>query len=167
MKSDSPYDEKPIKVPRFHESEGFYTTKQRSKTMAKIKGKNTKPEMKLRRALWAKNIRFRIHNKDLPGKPDIVIKKYRLAIFIDGEFWHGYQWEKNKKQIKSNRAFWIPKIERNIQKDRSADRELKALGYTVFRFWANEVNKNLDACVNQVMLYIESAKDIRIPYSDY
>jgi len=166
MSKDFPYDDEPIKVPRFHESGGFYTTKQRSKTMAKIKGKNTKPELMLRKALWAKNLRFRIHNKELPGKPDIVIKKYKLAIFIDGEFWHGYEWDKTRNQIKTNRAFWIPKIERNMQKDRSADRQLQTLGYTVFRFWAEEVRKNLDVCVNQVMLYIESAKEISIPYSE-
>lgn len=167
MSKDFPYDEEPIKVPRFHESGGFYTTRQRSKTMAKIKGKNTKPEMMLRRALWAKNLRFRIHDKELAGKPDIIIKKYKLVIFVDGEFWHGYQWDKTKSQIKTNRAFWIPKIERNMQKDRSADRQLQDLGYTVFRFWADDVRKSLEACVNQVMLYIESAKEIRIPYSDY
>lgn len=153
MSKDYPYSEEPIKVPRFHESGGFYTTKQRSKTMAKIKGKNTKPEILLRKALWANNLRFRIHDKELPGKPDIVIKKYKLAIFIDGEFWHGHDWENVKKRLKSNRTFWIPKIERNMQKDRINRGFLESMGYTVFRFWAEEVRKDLDACVNQVKLY--------------
>lgn len=167
MDKDFPYNEKPIKVPRFHESGGFYTNKQRSKVMSKIKGQNTKPELMLRKTLWANNLRFRVHDKELPGKPDIVIKKYKLVIFIDGEFWHGYEWDKNKRQIKSNRAYWIPKIERNMQKDKINIERLEAMGYTVFRFWAEEVTKDLDACVNQVKLYIESAKEIRILYSDY
>lgn len=88
--ANHPAGEEPIKVPRFGEATGFYTTKQRSYNMSQIKGKNSKPELMLRKALWAKNLRFRLHDKTLPGKPDIVIKKYRLPIFIDGEFWHGY-----------------------------------------------------------------------------
>jgi len=163
MTKEYPYNEKPIKVPRFHESGGFYTTRLRSKTMSKIRSKNTKPELLLRKALWANNIRFRTHEKKLPGKPDIVIRKYKLAIFIDGEFWHGKDWEKKRDQIKSNRAFWIPKIERNIQNDQITNNRLQELGYTVFRFWAEEVKKNLNACVNQVLLYIEAEREIRIP----
>ncbi|RZK51538.1 MAG: very short patch repair endonuclease, partial [Pedobacter sp.] len=90
-----PIEQNRIQVPKFEESAGFYTTKQRSKIMSKIRGKNSKPEMLLRKALWSNNIRFRIHRKDLPGKPDLVIDKYRLAIFVDGDFWHGYQWDEN------------------------------------------------------------------------
>ena len=110
-------DSHKIIVPRFEEAAGFYTTKQRSYNMSRIKSKNSKPEMILRKALWAKNIRFRLHDKSLPGRPDIVIKKYKLAIFVDGEFWHGFDWKTNRERIKSNRLFWIPKIERNMQKD--------------------------------------------------
>ncbi|QEK99465.1 very short patch repair endonuclease [Olivibacter sp. LS-1] len=162
----NPTNENPIKVPRFKETAGFYTTKQRSRIMSKIKGKDSKPELKLRKALWAKNLRFRLHDKDLPGKPDIVIKKYKLAIFIDGEFWHGYNWEENKSRIKSNRAFWIPKIQRNMQKDRQDHEALRAIGFTVFRFWSKEVTNNLPKVVNQIMLFIETAKEIRIPYKN-
>lgn len=161
-----PTDEETIKVPRFEESAGFYTTKQRSYNMSRIKGKNSKPELILRKALWAKNLRFRLHDKTLPGKPDIVIKKYKLAIFIDGEFWHGYNWEKNKHRIKSNRAFWIPKIERNIQKDKIDHQRLQDVGFTVFRFWTEDVKKNLPKIVNQIILYIEAAREVRIPYFD-
>jgi DNA mismatch endonuclease (patch repair protein) len=158
-----PAGEDPIKVPRFEEAAGFYTTKQRSYNMSRVKGKNSKPELTLRRALWAKNLRFRLHDKALPGKPDIVIKKYKLAIFVDGEFWHGYNWEKNKHQIKSNKAFWIPKIERNMQKDRINHEKLREMGYTVFRFWSDEVKRNLPRVVNQIMLYVETAREIKIP----
>ena len=154
----------PIKVPRFEESTGFYTTKERSKMMSKIKGKNSVPELLLRKALWAKNIRYRIHRKDLPGRPDIVIEKYKLAIFVDGDFWHGYDWEKRKP--KSNESFWIAKIERNMQRDRFANEALGEMGYTVMRFWENEVRGDLDACVNQVELYLETVTRIKVPMKD-
>jgi len=164
MSKPHPKELNPIKVPRFEEKAGFYTTKQRSKTMSRIRGKNSIPELLLRKALWAENIRFRIHRQDLPGRPDLVIDKYRLAVFVDGDFWHGYQWEHRKP--KTNQAFWIPKIERNIQRDQFASESLSNLGYTVMRFWEHQVKQNLKACVNQVMLYIEAAKVLRIPLNE-
>ncbi|WP_199118812.1 very short patch repair endonuclease [Pedobacter sp. ASV28] len=156
-----PLEKNVIKVPRFEESAGFYTTKQRSKTMAKIKGKNSVPELLLRKALWAKNIRFRIHRNDLLGRPDLVIEKYKLAIFIDGDFWHGYQW--NDRKPKTNQKFWLPKIERNMQRDRFVKQSLEGMGYTVMRFWEHEVKHHLMVCVNQVMLYIEAARSLKVP----
>lgn len=152
-----------IKVPRFAEAEGFYTTKQRSKTMSKIRAKNSRPEMVFRRALWRQNVRYRTHVKRFPGTPDIVIKKYKLAIFVDGAFWHGYNWELQKKRIKSNRDFWIPKIERNMQRDAQNKEALETAGFTVMRFWEHEIMNNLATCVNQVLLYIETAKVVKIP----
>ncbi len=146
----------PIKVPRFEEAAGFYTTPERSKTMSKIKGKNTAPELQLRRALWAAGVRFRLHRKDLPGKPDMANKRLKLAIFVDGEFWHGYQWNKKKEKIKTNRDFWIPKIERNIQRDREVDMELTKMGFAVFRFWEYEVKKELGKCVKKILDYLEN-----------
>jgi len=157
-----PTEKDPIKVPRFEESAGFYTTKQRSKTMSKIRGKNSQPEMLLRKALWNKNVRFRIHRKDLPGRPDLVIDKYLLALFVDGDFWHGHNWQLRKP--KTNTSFWIPKIERNMQRDRFVNEQLTEMGYTVMRFWEHEVKENLKACVNQVLLYIETAKVLKIPF---
>jgi len=151
-------DEGRIQVPRFEESAGFYTSKKRSRTMSHIRSRNSKPEMILRRALWAKNIRYRLHDKSLPGKPDIAIKKYKLTIFVDGEFWHGFDWENRRERIKSNRRFWIPKIERNMQKDERTNRVLRSMGYTVFRFWAQDVLKNLPAVLNQIELYLETRK---------
>jgi len=156
-----PLEKDVIKVPRFEESAGFYTTKQRSKTMAKIKGKNSVPELLLRKALWAKNIRFRIHRNDLLGRPDLVIEKYKLAVFIDGDFWHGYQWDDRKP--KTNQKFWVPKIERNMQRDSFVKQNLEALGYTVMRFWEHEVKHHLMVCVNQVMLYIEAVRSLKVP----
>ena len=157
---------KVIKVPRFAEAEGFYTTKKRSENMSKIRAKNSKPEMDFKRALWKQNIRYRTHVKHLPGTPDIAIKKYKLAIFVDGSFWHGYQWDQRKAQIKTNRDFWIPKIERNMQRDREVRADLENAGYTVMRFWEHEIKANLQACVNQVQLYLETAKTMKIPRAE-
>ncbi|MEJ1221564.1 very short patch repair endonuclease [Sediminicola sp. 1XM1-17] len=150
------YDEERIKVPRFNEALGFYTTPERSKMMGKIRGKNTMPEMQFRKALWAAGYRYRIDYKKLMGKPDIVLEKYKTVIFIDGEFWHGYQWEERKGNIKTNREFWIPKIERNIQRDREVNAALKASGYAVFRFWEKEIKKELEFCLQQVISHLEN-----------
>lgn len=152
------YSNPKIKVPRFNEESGFYTTKKRSKIMSNIRGKNTKPEMLFRRALWNKGVRYRVDSKKLPGKPDVSIIKYNLAIFIDGEFWHGYNWTEQKDKIKSNRKFWVPKIERNMQRDQEVNQQLTDLGFTVFRFWEKELRKDLDNCINDVLVYIDMAK---------
>lgn len=149
------YDENRIIVPRFNEASGFYTTPERSKIMGKIRGKNTKPELAFRKALWQLGYRYRIDYKKLIGKPDIVLKKYWTAIFIDGEYWHGYNWANRKPSIKTNAEFWIPKIERNMQRDQEVSSALKSLGYTVFRFWAQDIKKDLDACLRKVVLHLE------------
>lgn len=150
------YKEEKIKVPRFNEASGFYTTKKRSKIMSKIRGKNTKPEMLFRKALWHKGVRYRVNSKKLPGKPDVSIQKYKLAIFIDGEFWHGYNWDEKKVCIKSNRDFWIPKIERNMQRDKEINQKLSEMDYTVFRFWEKEIKNELDTYINDVLVFITS-----------
>ncbi|RNC84735.1 MAG: very short patch repair endonuclease [Balneola sp.] len=150
------YQEEPIKVPRFEESSGFYTTEDRSRLMSKIKRKNTKPEIILRKSLYELGFRYRIDFKGLPGRPDISNKSKKIAIFIDGEFWHGYNWEEKKKSIKSNREFWIPKIERNMQRDRENNRQLKEMDYHVLRFWEHEIKKHLDICVEEVFQYLRS-----------
>ncbi len=146
-------EEKLIHVPRFHEENGFYTSERISKQMAKIRSKNTKPELLLRKALHAHGLRFRTFDKSLPGTPDISIRKYKLAIFIDGEFWHGYDWEAQKTKLRSNKAFWIPKIERNRQRDRQSNSKLNYLGFTVLRFWQHEVQKNLGYCVHTILSF--------------
>lgn len=151
-------DSEKIHVPRFEEKSGFYTSRKRSRIMSKIRAKNSKPELILRKALWARNVRFRLHDKSLPGTPDIVIKKYKLAIFVDGEFWHGFDWKNNRNRIKTNRLFWIPKIERNMQKDESVNRALRNMGYTVFRFWTRDIAKKLPIVLNQIALFIEARK---------
>ncbi len=150
------YSQERIKVPRFNEESGFYTTPERSKIMGKIRGKNTKPELAFRKALYAAGYRYRIDYKKLIGKPDIALKKYKTVIFIDGEYWHGYNWEERKPKIKTNRDFWIAKIERNIQRDQEVNRELKQIGFTVFRFWESEVKKELTHCLQKVIAHLQS-----------
>lgn len=149
------YSEQRIKVPRFEESAGFYTTTKKSKQMAKIRGKNTKPELTFRRALYQYGVRYRVNSAKLPGKPDLSNISKRFVVFIDGEFWHGYNWEEKKSKIKTNRGFWIPKIERNMQRDREVTEVLQQMGFKVFRFWSHQVKNHLGQCVNQVLLYLD------------
>ncbi len=153
------YSEERIKVPRFNEESGFYTTPQRSKIMSKIRGKNTKPELAFRKALYAAGYRYRVDYKKLIGKPDIVLKKYKTVIFIDGEYWHGRNWEERKPKIKTNREFWVAKFERNIQRDKEVNAALNRLHYKVFRFWETEVKKELERCLAEVVSHLESQSD--------
>jgi DNA mismatch endonuclease (patch repair protein) len=150
------YEPTRIKVPRFKESAGYYTTEKRSKIMSKIKAKNTKPEILFRKALYGAGVRYRIHCKHLPGNPDIANQGKKFVVFVDGEFWHGYNWEEKKHTLKKNRDFWIAKIERNIQRDQEVVDALEAKGYKVFRFWENEVYKNLGACLQKVLVYLST-----------
>jgi DNA mismatch endonuclease (patch repair protein) len=119
--------------------------------MSKIRGKNTKSEVLLRKALWDLGVRYRKNDPRLPGKPDIVISKQRLIIFVDGEFWHGHNWEEKKLSIKSNPGFWIAKIERNMQRDRINNQLLSELGWTVLRFWDQEVKKEFGVCLRKIL----------------
>lgn len=143
-------------MPKFVAENGFYTTEARSRNMSRIKGKNSKPEIALRKALWARGLRYRIHPKKVPGKPDIFFRKHSLAVFVDGEFWHGYDWLRRKAQIKSNREFWIAKIERNMQRDREVNSQLKEMGITTLRFWEGEVKKELESCVDKIINEIKN-----------
>jgi len=156
----TPYpDSNKIKVPRFNEESGFYTTISRSNQMSKIRGKNTKAEIKFRKALWAKGYRYRINYKNLIGKPDIVFKKYRTVVFIDGGFWHGFNWKEKKEKIKTNRAFWIPKIERNIQRDEEVNSTLEEMGYKVFRFWDHQLKADFESCFIKVVDYLNKQRE--------
>jgi DNA mismatch endonuclease (patch repair protein) len=122
----------------------------RRRTMSRIKCKDTSIEVSLRRALWESGIRYRKNHADLPGVPDIAITKHKIAIFCDGDFWHGRDWDTKKAKIKSNRDYWIPKIERNIVRDRENEKRLIDIGWTVQRFWGTEICSNLVACVEEI-----------------
>lgn len=125
------------------------TPKQRHKNMRRIKSKNTKAEILLRKTLWNHGYRYRKNYKGLPGKPDIVLIKYRICVFVDGEYFHGKDWNigrREKVAAGNNAQYWLPKIERNIQRDREIDAELKGLGWRVLRFWSRDVLKNTNDC---------------------
>jgi DNA mismatch endonuclease, patch repair protein len=126
------------------------TPKQRRKCMSRIKNKNTSIEILLRKALWREGIRYRKNLATLPGKPDIAITKYKIAIFCDGELWHGRNWNKSKNAIKTNRNYWIPKIEKNIQRDIRNEIDLRNMGWTVLRFWGMDIEKSLIKCVGEI-----------------
>lgn len=150
MNNTKPYkdfNEEKIKVPRFEEAAGFYATAKSSSTMKKIKSKNSKAEIILRKALWKAGYRYRLHVKGITGKPDVVFPKSRIVVFVDGDFWHGYEWEKKKAKLSSNRAYWIPKIERNMQRDKEVTKSLNENGWTVIRLWEHEVINDLDRCI--------------------
>lgn len=126
------------------------TKEQRHKNMKAVKNKDSKIEILLRKALWSKGYRYRKNYTKLEGKPDIVLQKYKVAIFCDSEFWHGYDWEVRKQDIKSNQDFWIKKIEGNIQRDVTVNKILKDQGWKVVRFWGKDIQKNLDACIDKI-----------------
>lgn len=128
------------------------TPEQRKKNMQHIRSKDTAIELKLRKALWEKGYRYRKNYKDLPGKPDIVLTKYKIVIFCDGEFFHGKDWEvlKPKLENSNNGEFWIKKISRNIERDNEVDKELLFLGWTVIRFWGDEIKKDPNMCVRVI-----------------
>lgn len=131
------------------------TTSEISKRMANVSLKGGKSEAALANALWHAGIRYRKNFKELPGSPDIAITKYKIAIFVDGEFWHGEDWENRKERLKSNREYWIEKIEENIARDKRNDILLKNQGWIPIHFWEKEVKKDLDGCVNRVIDMIQ------------
>ncbi|MCF2218196.1 very short patch repair endonuclease [Chryseobacterium sp. PS-8] len=135
-----------------------HTPEQRSKNMRAIKATGTKDEVRLAKALWSLGYRYRKNNKTIFGKPDLTFKKYKLAIFVDSEFFHGKDWETEKHRIKSNTEFWHKKIERNIQRDKEVNSYLIQNGWTVLRFWSKDVKKYLDECIQKIVSIIDSNK---------
>ena len=127
-------------------------TEQRSKNMSKIRGKDTKIEVALRKALWANGYRYRKNYKKIPGSPDICLTKYKIAIFCDGEFFHGKDWEVRKAKVAkgNNGEYWVKKIQENILRDNENDKELNALGWTVIRFWGKDILKKTDECIKVI-----------------
>lgn len=137
------------------------TKEQRHKNMQQIRSKDTKPEIILRKALWKKGYRYRKNYKYLPGKPDIVITKYKICVFVDSEFFHGKDFEsgyeskkyaslKEQLQHSNNSEFWIKKITGNMERDKKNDIELQNMGWTVVRFWTKDVLGNVDACITAI-----------------
>ena len=126
-----------------------HTPEQRRRNMQHVRAKDTSIELKLRKALWHAGIRYRKNWKELPGKPDIAITKYKIAVFCDSGFWHGRDFETKKKPA-TNAEFWDKKIKRNMERDQEVNRELNGLGWRVIRFWDTDINKDIDGCVRTV-----------------
>ena len=120
------------------------TPEQRRKNMQAIKCRDTSIELALRKLLI--------------GKPDIVITKYKIAVFCDSDYWHGYDWENRSRRIKSNRDYWIPKIERNMERDKEVTESLERDGWLVLRFWEWQIRRQLDECVAEILSAVESRK---------
>jgi len=116
-----------------------------------VRSKNSKIELMLRSALWNRGLRYRLHVRDLVGTPDIVFSRARLVIFVDSEFWHGYDWERHKKDFRTNADFWIPKIERNMARDIEVTRKLEECGWCVIRFWGNEIERGVELCAQRIV----------------
>lgn len=132
------------------------TTPEISKRMSKVKSKRNSVETKLAKALWHKGYRYRLNYKKLPGSPDIVLTKYHIAIFVDGEFWHGKDFEERKDKLKNNKEYWVEKIQENIDRDNLNDKLLRQQGWIPLHFWSKDVEKYLDACVGVVEEFIGS-----------
>lgn len=128
--------------------------------MAAVRSKNTKPEILLRRALTATGLRYRLHRKGLPGTPDIVFPSERIAIFCDGEFWHGRNWRARKAagQFKVRNSYWCAKIESNIARDKRVNRELRRLGWTVIRYWNSKIERATQEVAREINTLVAQEK---------
>jgi DNA mismatch endonuclease Vsr len=127
-----------------------HTPEQRSKNMKAVKNKGSKIETMLQKELWHRGLRYRKNAKTVYGKPDIVFIGKKIAVLCDSEFFHGYDWENKNKEIKSNRDFWISKIEKNMARDKEVNEKLMTDGWIVLRFWGNEIKKNLSQCADKI-----------------
>lgn len=118
--------------------------------MSRIHAKDTGIEVKLRKELWNRGLHYRKNVKTVIGKPDLAFIGKKVAVFCDSEFWHGFDWEHRKDQIKSNREFWIKKIERNMERDTEVNSQLIGDGWIVLRFWGKEIEKETSRCADEI-----------------
>ena len=129
------------------------TAEQRKKCMSNIHSKDTGIEVKLRNALWHRGYRYRKNYNKIPGKPDIALTKYKIAVFCDSEFFHGKDWDESlHAQILrgNNPEFWEKKILRNIERDQEVNRQLEDLGWIVLRFWGKDIKKDPEKCIETI-----------------
>ena len=133
-----------------------HTPEQRRKNMQAVKNKDSQIELLLRNELWTRGLRYRKNVNRIYGKPDIVFIGKKVAVFCDSEFWHGYNWEERKKDFRSHQEFWIPKIERNMERDAEVTAFLESEGWTVIRFWGNEIKKNTAQCADIIEKAVHS-----------
>jgi len=125
------------------------------KIMSAVKSKDTRPELALRKALWHHGLRFRVNYKNLPGKPDIVFTRAKIAIFCDGDYWHGHNWALRghkdlDEELSYYSEFWADKIRRNSQRDEDVNRQLAQRGWTVIRVWESDIIKDMAGCLARI-----------------
>lgn len=135
-----------------------HTPEQRHKNMQAVKNKDSKIELRLRKELWSRGLRYRKNVNSVYGHPDIAFKGIKVAVFCDSEFWHGYDWDDRKNDIKTNREFWIPKIERNIKRDIEVTDTLEKSGWAVLRFWGKEILKNTSMVADEIEKVVKERK---------
>ena len=134
------------------------TPAQRRKNMQRVRNKDSQIELKLRRALWHAGFRYRKNLRSVFGCPDVVFLRLKIAVFCDSEFWHGFDWENRKHDFKSRQDFWIPKIERNMARDREVNEHLTAQGWIVLRFFGKQIQRNVDECVRIIAQTVAARK---------
>ena len=134
------------------------TKEQISHNMRQVKNKDSAIELALRKELWSRGLRYRKNVKSIFGKPDIAFIGKKIAVFCDSEFWHGYAWEIAQDEFKSRRDFWIPKIERNMQRDKEVNEKLRSEGWIVLRFWGKEIKRDVSACADIIQRAWEDRK---------
>ena len=136
------------------------TPEQRSYCMSRIKSKDTRPEVRVRSDLYRRGFRFRKHVKDLPGKPDVVFTRVKVAVFIDGDFWHGYRFPSWEHKVTD---FWKKKISKNRERDAKNHRMLRAMGWRVVRLWQHEIEKDLGASINRIVSTVRAGQKDGVP----
>ena len=136
------------------------TKEQISYNMRRVKNKDSKIELILRKTLWHRGIRYQKNVNTVFGHPDIAFKGKKIAIFVDSEFWHGFDWENQKNTIKTNADFWIPKIERNIKRDSEVNEFLSSAGWIVLRYWGNDIKQHPEMCADDIIGIIDGNYDI-------
>ena len=136
------------------------TEEQISYNMKQVKSKDSEIELLLRKELWRRGIRYRKNVRKIYGNPDIVFIGLKVAVFCDSEFWHGYNWTERKGDFKSNREFWIPKIERNMERDKEVNQVLTDSGWTVLRFWGKEIKKETIKCADKIERVLKEKRNV-------
>jgi len=126
------------------------TPEQISFNMKQVKNKDSEIEKSLRKELWHRGLRYTKNDKRVVGKPDIVFSKKKIAVFCDSEFWHGYDWENRNNDLRTHRDFWVPKIERNMERDAEVNRELLENGWIVIRIWGKEITSDVKGCADRI-----------------
>lgn len=135
------------------------TPEQIKKNMQHNKATGSKIEVMLMKELWSRGLRYRKNVKTVYGKPDIAFIGKKVAVFCDGEFWHGYNWDERKHDFKSNQSFWLPKIERNMERDKEVTQQLESDGWIVLRFWERNIKKNLIECADIIERAVKSNEE--------